>query len=49
MLFLRLVEKRFGVVSADFRAKIESASSEQLLEWTDRILTARRLDQVFEN
>ena len=49
VLFLRLVEKKFGVVSEDFRAKIESARSEQLLEWTDRILTARRLDQVFED
>ena len=31
----------------DHRHRIESADSERLLEWSDRILTAETLDDIF--
>ena len=47
MLLLRQAEKKFGAVPTHLRDRIESASSRQLLEWSERILTAERIDQVF--
>ncbi len=46
-LVIRLAEKKFGSVPGETRERIESGSAEQLLEWSDRILTADRLGDIF--
>lgn len=46
-LFLRLLEKRFGPVDARLRSRIESARSEQLEAWSDLLIAARSLDEIF--
>lgn len=42
----RLIERKFGPPSEPIRARIHAADSDTLLEWTDRILDARTLDEV---
>jgi predicted transposase/invertase (TIGR01784 family) len=46
-LLLRQLERKFGPLDAKTKARVRKASSERLLEWGDRILTAERLSQVF--
>ena len=46
-LVLIMLEARFGPPSDATRARIASATSEQLLAWAKRILTAATLDDVF--
>ncbi len=46
MLF-RLLERKFGKVSAKVKQKIEAADSDTLLEWGDKILNASTIDDVF--
>jgi hypothetical protein len=48
-LLLRLLERKFGPLDRQTRSRISKAGSERLLEWSDRILTAERLEQVFES
>jgi len=48
-LLLRQLKLKFGDVRPTDQARIEAADSEQLLQWGDRILTARALDEVFES
>ncbi|QVL51535.1 MAG: DUF4351 domain-containing protein [Thiocapsa sp.] len=45
-ILLRLIERKFGPPSETVRHRITSADSETLLEWSDRILEARSLDEV---
>ena len=45
--FLRLLEKRFGPVDARLRSRIQSARSEQLEAWGERLLGARSLGEIF--
>jgi hypothetical protein len=45
--FLRLLEKRFGAVDARLRSRIQSARSEQLEAWGERLLGARSLGEIF--
>lgn len=47
-LLLRQLERKFGPVDPRTRARIRRAGPDRLLEWADRILTAERLEQVFE-
>ena len=47
MLTLRLLEKKYGPVSVTIRERIESANAQQLYEWSERILTAKQLADVF--
>jgi len=44
----RLLSHRFGSVSADVIEKLTTASSDQLEQWTDNILVAQTLEQVFQ-
>ncbi|NJL28838.1 MAG: hypothetical protein HC897_13575 [Thermoanaerobaculia bacterium] len=44
---LRLLEKKFGDVAPAIRARVEAAGEDQLLAWTERVLTAVDLEQVF--
>ena len=47
-LLLRLVRGRFGAVSPEVEARVQVASSEQLERWSDRLLTARDLADLFD-
>lgn len=46
-LLLRQADRKFGGLDATQRARIESADAEQLLEWGERLLTARRPEDLF--
>ncbi|MCP4674714.1 MAG: DUF4351 domain-containing protein, partial [Deltaproteobacteria bacterium] len=46
-LTLRLLEKKFGSVPEAIRTRIESGNAQQLLEWSETILTADRIDDIF--
>jgi len=48
LLLQRLLTRRFGALSADCVARIRAASSEQLERWSDRVLDARTLAEVFD-
>jgi hypothetical protein len=43
----RQLEKRFGPLSEERRRQLELADAESLLEWSERILTAQTVDEVF--
>jgi hypothetical protein len=45
-MLLRQIERKFGPPSETVRHRITAADSETLLEWSDRILEARSLDEV---
>ena len=47
ILLERLLVKRFGPLSDDTHARLQSASHAQLENWAERILDARRLSEVF--
>ena len=42
-----LLEKRFGIVPARVHDRLEDASLSQLEQWTERVLEARSLEEVF--
>ncbi len=46
-LLMRLLEKKFGVISPDLLAKLEQADETQILLWSENILTADTLGAVF--
>jgi hypothetical protein len=46
-LLVRMLELKFGPLSPRDRKRIDAADSDRLLEWGERILTARSLDEVF--
>jgi hypothetical protein len=46
-LLVRQLERRFGPLVDRYRERLDSADSESLLDWGERILTARSLDEVF--
>ncbi len=45
-MLLRLIERKFGTPSEPIRARIAEADADTLLEWFDRALDARSLDEV---
>ena len=46
-VLLRLIALKFGPPSEDVRARIEAADADTLLDWSARILTAERVDDIF--
>ena len=48
LLLQRLLTRRFGALPADCVARIRAASSEQLERWSDQVLDAKTLAEVFE-
>lgn len=44
---VRLLERRFGPLRTRDRERIDAADDERLLDWGERVLTARSLDEVF--
>ncbi len=45
---MRLAERKFGRLDAGTRRRIETADADEILRWADRILTARRLPDIFD-
>ena len=45
-ILLRLLSTRFGELPPTTRERIETADAETLLHWSERVLTARSLDEV---
>jgi hypothetical protein len=48
-MFVRLMEKRFGVVPPELRERIRAANAATLEVWAERILEAPDLQSVFES
>ncbi len=46
-ILLRLLERRFGPLPASVARRVSKASSDELMEWSERVLDAQRLDDVF--
>ena len=46
-VLLRQLTLRFGALPQSAHAQVESADAGTLLRWSDRILTATTLDEVF--
>ncbi len=46
-MLLRLLEGRFGSLDEHTLARVAAGDADQLLEWGERILTAKRLEEVF--
>ena len=49
MVMLSLLEEKFGAVGESVKSQVRAADAEHHLEWAKRILTARRLEDVFGN
>jgi len=47
-VLLRQLQRKFGSVGPEVRSRLSAATSEQLLLWADRILTAERLEDIFQ-
>jgi len=47
-VLVRLLTGRFGSIPDPLRRRIDTAGSEQLLAWSERILTAEKIEDVFE-
>jgi hypothetical protein len=45
-MLLRLIERKFGPLSEMVRERVTQADPDRLLEWSERILEARTLDEV---
>ena len=45
----RLLAKRFGSLNAEIEARLKSATLEQLEQWTENILDAATLEDVFKS
>lgn len=48
LFLLRLLERKFGRLDPQIRKRVRSADAERLLDWGERVLTAQRLEDVFE-
>ena len=47
-LLLGQLERKFGLLPKAMRTRVAGADSEVLLRWGERLLTAERLEEVFE-
>jgi Domain of unknown function (DUF4351) len=47
-LLLRQTERKFGPLGSHDRMRIELAPPDRLLDWGERVLTARTIDEVFQ-
>lgn len=47
-LLLRLLQRKFGIIPAHYRNKIEQADANTLLTWGERILKADYIEEIFE-
>ena len=49
LVVLRLLRLKFGPLAPEIEARVHSADADRLLEWSDRILTAESLEDVFRD
>ncbi|NOX56915.1 MAG: transposase, partial [Planctomycetes bacterium] len=47
-LLMRQIESKFGPLSDEVRQRIATADSDRRLLWAERVLTAERLEDIFE-
>jgi len=48
-LLMRQLEKKFGEIPTDIVSQLDHANEEQLFQWSERILTADKLGDIFGN
>jgi hypothetical protein len=48
-LLVRQLKTKFGELSADLITRIEMADEEEILSWSERILTANTLNDIIKN
>jgi predicted transposase/invertase (TIGR01784 family) len=48
-LLIRQLERKFGPLAAEHRARIDAADAETLLRWGERLLSAETIDDVFRD
>ena len=48
LFLLHILRNRFGEIPESYRQRVESADADTLAGWADRVLTAERIEQVFE-
>lgn len=46
-VLLRLLAKKFGLIPADIKKRVEVADEEQVLRWSELILSAKSIGEVF--
>ena len=46
---LRLLRLKFGPLAPETEERVRSADADRLLEWSERVLTAERLENVFRD
>ena len=46
-MLLRLLRLKFGPLAPEIEERVRSTDADRLLEWSDRVLTAERLQDVF--
>ncbi|CAK0747946.1 hypothetical protein CCP4SC76_1890009 [Gammaproteobacteria bacterium] len=44
---MRLMERKFGPLDEETRARIHGADAETLLTWGEQVLTASRVEAIF--
>ena len=49
LVVLRLLRLKFGPLASKFEEQVRSAEASRLLEWSERVLTAERLQDVFRD
>jgi len=47
LVLLCLLRLKFGEIPDDIRLRIEAAEADTLLTWSERILTAERMEDIF--
>jgi len=48
-LLVRLLEKKFGTIPDELRHRLEQADQQQILQWSERVLSAESMGDVFGN
>lgn len=48
-MMLRLLRLKFGPLDPEIEGRVRSADPDRLLEWGERVLTAKTLQEVFQD
>jgi len=48
-MLLRLLRLKFGPLTPEVEERVRSTDADRLLEWSERVLTAERLQDVFSD
>ena len=49
LVLIHLLEKKFGVLSTELLCRINQADEQQILQWSEYVLTADKLSDIFGN